>query len=79
MISIILWCRSLLYVKNYKGDVAELGLDFTVITESLGVTSYLELKPNGKQTVVDNSNCIEYVHLMADYKLNRQVAIYLGN
>lgn len=56
--------------------MSELGLDFTAVTESLGVTSYIELKPDGKQTVVDNSNCIEYVHLMADYKLNRQVSAH---
>ncbi|KAF6020158.1 UBE3C [Bugula neritina] len=65
--------RSLLFVKNYTGDVTELGLDFSVVNEVLGTTSHVELKPNGKQISVNKNNCIEYVHLMADYKLNKQI------
>lgn len=53
--------------------MTELGLDFSIVNENLGVTTHLELKPNGKNIVVNNHNRIEYVHLMADYKLNRQV------
>ena len=66
-------CRNLLFVKNYSGDVTELGLDFSVVNEVLGMTSHVELKPGGEHIVVNNSNRIEYVHLMADYKLNKQV------
>ena len=29
-------CRNLLYLKTYKGDVQELGLDFTVLVSELG-------------------------------------------
>ena len=32
-----------------------------------------ELKHGGRDIQVDNSNRIEYIHLMADYRLNRQV------
>lgn len=60
-------------MKNYDGDVTELGLHFSVVNEILGVTSHVELKHNGKNIAVTNHNRIEYVHLMADYKLNRQV------
>ena len=38
----------------------------------------VELKPGGKDICVDNSNKIEYIHLMADYKLNRQVHSVIG-
>lgn len=69
--------RNLLFVKNFSGDVTELGLDFSVVNEVLGVTSHVELKPNGKNIVVNNNNRIEYVHLMADYKLNKQVGLSL--
>ncbi|XP_067931965.1 ubiquitin-protein ligase E3C-like [Watersipora subatra] len=65
--------RNLLFVKNYSGDVTELGLDFSVVNEVLGMTSHVELKPGGEHIVVNNSNRIEYVHLMADYKLNKQI------
>ena len=51
----------------------DLGLDFTVITDEMGHTRVEELKPNGKETEVTKDNRIEYIHLMADYKLNRQI------
>lgn len=31
--------RNLLYLKNYEGNVADLGLDFTVVSDELGETS----------------------------------------
>lgn len=33
----------------------------------------VELKPGGRDVVVTNQNRIEYIHLMADYRLNKQV------
>ena len=33
----------------------------------------IELKPGGRDIVVTNQNRIEYIHLMADYRLNKQV------
>ena len=32
-----------------------------------------ELKPGGRNIPVTADNRIEYIHLMADYKLNKQV------
>jgi len=32
-----------------------------------------ELKPGGKEISVSESNKIEYIHLVADFKLNRQI------
>ena len=34
-----------------------------------------ELKHGGRDIQVNNSNRIEYIHLMADYRLNKQVCI----
>ncbi|KAK7488482.1 hypothetical protein BaRGS_00020267 [Batillaria attramentaria] len=65
--------KNLLYLKNYDGDVSDLGLDFTVVTEEFGETKVEELKPGGRQIAVTNDNRIEYVHLMADYRLNKQI------
>ena len=31
-------CRNLLYLKNYEGDVADLGVDFTVVLDDFGET-----------------------------------------
>lgn len=60
-------------MKSYEGDVTDLGLDFAVVNNELGEQQTVELKPNGAQIPVTEANRIEYVHLMADYKLNRQI------
>ena len=65
--------KNLLYLKTYDGDVTELELDFTVASEEIGKTSVEELKSGGTSIRVTNENRIEYIHLMADYKLNRQI------
>ncbi|GMI80949.1 ubiquitin-protein ligase 7 [Hibiscus trionum] len=65
--------RNLTYVKHYDGDVEELCLDFTVTEESFGKRHVIELKPGGKDVCVTNANKMQYVHAMADYKLNRQI------
>ncbi|KAH7673883.1 HECT domain-containing protein [Dioscorea alata] len=65
--------RNLIYVKNFDGDVAELSLDFTVTEELCGKRIVSELKPDGKNVCVTNENKRQYVHAVADYKLNRQV------
>uniref|UniRef100_A0A0A1XNT7 Ubiquitin-protein ligase E3C n=1 Tax=Zeugodacus cucurbitae TaxID=28588 RepID=A0A0A1XNT7_ZEUCU len=65
--------KNLLYLKDYEGDVSELNLDFTVASNSLGHTQVIELKPNGQSIPVTASNRIEYLQLMADYKLNVQI------
>ncbi|CAD7011370.1 unnamed protein product [Ceratitis capitata] len=65
--------KNLLYLKDYEGDVSELNLDFTVASNSLGHTQVVELKPNGQSIPVTASNRIEYLQLMADYKLNVQI------
>lgn len=65
--------KNLVYLKNYEGDVSELGLDFTVVNSDLGENQIIELKPGGSNIQVTHQNRIEYIHLMADYRLNRQV------
>ncbi|ESO11703.1 hypothetical protein HELRODRAFT_108942 [Helobdella robusta] len=65
--------RNLLFIKDYEGDVLDMQLDFTVNYEVLGQLKVDELKPNGRNIQVTNSNRYEYMYLMADYKLNRQI------
>ncbi|KAK3089067.1 hypothetical protein FSP39_000528 [Pinctada imbricata] len=65
--------RNLLFLKTYEGDVSELGLDFTAVNNDFGQTKVEELKPGGRNIPVTNFNKIEYIHLMADYKINRQI------
>jgi len=65
--------RNLLKLKTYDGDVQDLGLDFTMVVEELGETRVELLKPFGDTIPVTNENRIEYIHLVADYKLNKQI------
>lgn len=68
--------KNLSSLKNYPGDVSELGLDFTTVVSDFGANKIEELKPNGSNINVTNQNKIEYIHLMADYKLNKEVIYF---
>eukprot|EP01018_Ginkgo_biloba_P039591 Gb_22218 [translate_table: standard] len=65
--------RNLMYLKHYEGDVRDLALDFTVTEEIFGKRVVIELRPGGANLTVTNENRLQYVHAMADYKLNRQI------
>lgn len=65
--------RNLLYLRDYNGDVSDLGLDFTTVSNDLGETRIMELKPNGRNIPVTNENRLEYIQRLADLKLNLQL------
>ena len=65
--------KNLLSLKTYEGDVQDLGLDFTIAVSDLGENKIELLKPEGDEVAVTNENRIEYIHLVADFKLNRQI------
>jgi hypothetical protein len=49
-------------------------LTFSVDEEAFGQRTAVELRAGGRVTAVTKENRIEYIHLMADYRLNRQLA-----
>lgn len=65
--------RNLLYLRDYNGDVSDLGLDFTTVNNDLGETRIMELKPDGRNIPVTNENRLEYIQRLADLKLNWQL------
>jgi ubiquitin-protein ligase E3 C len=65
--------RNLIYLKDYKSNVKDLDLNFAINSNQFGQTETVELKPGGKDILVTNDNKIEYIHLLADYKLNKQI------
>lgn len=65
--------RNLLFLRDYSGDVSDLGLDFTTVYNDLGETRVVELKPNGANIQVTNENRLEYIQKLADLKLNVQL------
>ncbi|KAH0520307.1 Ubiquitin-protein ligase E3C [Microtus ochrogaster] len=65
--------KNLLFLKSYEEDVEELGLNFTVVNNDLGEAQVVELKFGGKDIPVTGANRIAYIHLVADYRLNKQI------
>lgn len=52
----------------------DLSLDFTVTHDEMGSSKTIELVPNGSQVPVTNQNRIQYIYLVANYRLNVQIA-----
>ncbi|XP_024365783.1 E3 ubiquitin-protein ligase UPL7 isoform X2 [Physcomitrium patens] len=65
--------RNLVNLKHSKADARDLSLNFTVAQELSGEHSTVELRPGGADIQVTNENKLQYVHAVADYKLNRQM------
>jgi ubiquitin-protein ligase E3 C len=65
--------KNLLYLKDYKSNVEDLELNFALTVEEFDQTRTIELKPGGKDILVTNDNKIEYIHLLSDFKLNKQI------
>lgn len=65
--------RNLLYLRDYQGDVTDLGLDFTTVKNDLGETRIIEIKQNGRNIPVTNENRLEYIQRLAELKLNIQL------
>ncbi|KAK7206079.1 hypothetical protein BZA70DRAFT_275641 [Myxozyma melibiosi] len=63
--------QGLIKLKNFKGDVeAVFGLNFTITNAS---SQTVELIRNGANVPVTNSNRLQYIHAVADYKLNKEL------
>jgi ubiquitin-protein ligase E3 C len=65
--------KNLIFLKDYNENIEGLDLNFTIQLNEFGESKVVELKPGGKDITVTNDNKIEYIHLMADYKLNKQI------
>ncbi|CAG9759771.1 unnamed protein product [Ceutorhynchus assimilis] len=65
--------RSLSYVKHYEDDVSELNLTFSVDEDHMGKVVTHELIPGGKVVPVTKENIINYIHLMAHFRMHVQI------
>ncbi|KAL7057662.1 hypothetical protein AAHC03_016370 [Spirometra sp. Aus1] len=65
--------RQLCNLKKYRGNVRDLELDFTIVQDNFGESKVIELKPGGSSIPVTEATRVEYIHLVANYKLNRQI------
>lgn len=66
-------CKNLLSLKDYEDNVEDLELNFAINANEFGQTKLVELKRGGKDIPVTNENKIEYIFLLAKYKLNTQI------
>ncbi|XP_065905816.1 ubiquitin-protein ligase E3C-like isoform X2 [Dysidea avara] len=64
--------RNLLSLK--ETSVADLYLTFSNTSNSMGNVQTIDLKPNGSALPVTDDNKFEYIHLVANYRLNRQLS-----
>eukprot|EP00775_Hariotina_reticulata_P004342 gene4342-4595_t len=69
--------KHLLQLRHYKGDLSELALTFTATAVDTAAFAprqrEVELKPEGRDIPVRADNVIEYIHRLADFRLNRQM------
>lgn len=65
--------KSLTYIKHYDGDVADLNLTFSLMDDRLGQLVTYELIPGGRSVPVTKENKIAYIHLMAHFRMHRQI------
>lgn len=65
--------RHLIFLKHYKGDIAELELYFVIVNNEYGEQIEEELLPGGKDIRVTNDNVIKFIHLIANHHLNSQI------
>ncbi|KAG1656674.1 hypothetical protein FOA52_016018 [Chlamydomonas sp. UWO 241] len=65
--------RNLMRLRHFsEGDVGQLSLTFTATDGAFGKNTEVELKPGGRDIPVTADNVMEYIHRMADYRLNQQ-------
>ncbi|XP_074641839.1 ubiquitin-protein ligase E3B-like [Tubulanus polymorphus] len=65
--------KSLSYIKHYDGDLADLDLTFSYDEDVMGKIVTHELVPGRKGVSVTNENKISYVHLMAHFRMYKQI------
>lgn len=65
--------RSLTYIKHHQGDISSLELTFSVDEDRLGDIVTHELVPGGKAIPLTNENKINYIHLMAHFRMHTQI------
>lgn len=65
--------KNLLQLKHKEGFAENLGLTFSVSENVMGVQKTYNLKPNGENIEVDESNKLEYIDLLCSFRLNYQI------
>ncbi|KAJ1979654.1 ubiquitin-protein ligase (E3) [Dimargaris verticillata] len=66
--------HGLMELKRYPGDTeVDFALNFTITNEDFGRMKTVDLLPHGSQVPVTNTNRVQYLYLVANYRLNVQM------
>lgn len=65
--------QGLMQLKHYASDPEELSLNFTIAQEEFGETKSIDLLPNGSNIAVTRDNRLQYMYLVAHYRLTKQI------
>ena len=65
--------QGLIFLKHYTGNPEDLSLNFTVAQEEFGETHTIDLIPNGSNIPVTRENRLQYIYLVAHYRLTKQI------
>uniref|UniRef100_A0A146L582 Ubiquitin-protein ligase E3B n=1 Tax=Lygus hesperus TaxID=30085 RepID=A0A146L582_LYGHE len=65
--------RSLTYIKHLETDVSDLDLTFSTDHDVMGRVLTHELVPGGRMLPVNDHNKINYIHLMAHFRMHIQI------
>ncbi|KAF9135149.1 Ubiquitin-protein ligase E3B [Mortierella sp. 14UC] len=65
--------KNLMFLKKYEGDVEDLGLTFSLDEDIFGTHRSIELMRGGRDIEVTKDNRINYIFLVSDYRLNKQI------
>lgn len=65
--------RNLMFLKTYAGDCDDLGLNFAIVDNEFDESRVTELIKGGENISVSNENRIQYIHYVANYRLNAQI------
>ncbi|RKP25453.1 hypothetical protein SYNPS1DRAFT_22587 [Syncephalis pseudoplumigaleata] len=65
--------RGLVFLKSYDGNVEDLSLNFTIMDKEADGLHERPLIPNGANIPVTSDNRLNYVYLVANYRLNVQI------
>lgn len=66
--------KNMKFLKNCPTSMVEdLGLNFTIANHAFGATREMELVRNGRNIPVTAANRIEYMHRVANYRMNTQI------
>lgn len=66
--------RNLVKLRHMSDQVSQLCLTFTALKGDYGENEEVELKRGGRDLAVTPDNVIEYIHRVADYRLNTALA-----